>query len=121
MPDTVDVTVAGNLNTRAAASVMDFGAAFTRGLVRQVDGADELTRQTFVGLVADNRLITALNAREIVMAADPGTQADISAQMALKAAPPYWPQAAPPGAPGGSGGASAGGSGAAGTAAVPGK
>jgi len=109
--DTVDVSVQAQLNTRAAKETMDAGTAFFRGLVRQTDGADEIARQAFIGLTADNRLITALNAREIVMAADPGTLADQGATEAMKGAPPYWPQAgavAAPGAPGGAGGASSG-------------
>ncbi len=103
--DTVDATVAAALNTRSAASVQDFGSAFGRGLLRQADSADELARQTFVGLIADNRLITALNAREIVMAADPGTIADQAASRAFKEAPAGWPMAGAPAAPGSPAGA----------------
>ncbi|SRR6266849_1617462 len=111
MSTVVDDQVAAQLNTRSAMFIQDAGAAFAKGIIRQADSADELARQTFVGLVEDNRLITALNAREIVMAADPGTLADQSAGRAFKEAPAGWPMGgapAAPGAAGGAGGAAAG-------------
>ena len=108
MASVIDDQVAAQLNTSAAMLAKDLGTAFARGILRQTDGADELARQAFIGLVADNRLITALNAREIVMAADPGTIADQAASRAFKEAPAGWPQPAAPGAPGGAAGAASG-------------
>ncbi len=66
MADTIDVTVASQLNTVAAQSVQMLGAAAARGVLRQADHADNIGRESAQTFLYDQRLLSGVLADELI-------------------------------------------------------
>lgn len=80
----------------------NLGAATLRGVLRSTDFSDQAARDMASLLMFDHRCLSAMNAREIGMGADPATVADFNTVSHVPTAQPYVspnfvnPQGGPP-------------------------